>query len=380
VATISIQYKFILSHDHQSSYSLDMERMSKRIIVPLIITLLVGLSGGCADVTHLIIDRQPNGDDEIGITYYIGGAGPIGNVGSFDVPQGLRDAGYEGSVEVFTWQSWTHAGDQINLSRNLEKAAELADRIRRYRRDHPNQPINLVALSAGTGIAVFALEYLPEDIGINQACFLSCSLSSRYDLTRALKRINGNLYVLYSPHDRVLNTLVWYTGTIDRSTASDGIAGLEGFYIPSPTRMDTLAQYQKVTKHSPIGSTLLWWPTMVVTPTSTSRSFVRRYLAPALFGNDKSLLGPHPEQRYEPFPVRIPAFHSSARPASPVAPTFPSRKSEPRPIRAVADQSHNQIRAATVRERSVAPKGPQQVSPGQSEAPPWVIAIPKSQP
>ncbi|MFQ5501039.1 MAG: hypothetical protein ACE5EQ_01935 [Phycisphaerae bacterium] len=299
-----------------------MKRIPKQIVVPWILALLVSMSGGCADVTHLIIDRQPKGDDEIGITYYIGGAGPIGNVGSFDVPQGLRDAGYEGSVEVFTWQSWTHAGDQINLTRNREKAAELADRIHRYRRDHPIQPINLVALSAGTGIAVFALEYLPEDIGINQVCFLSCSLSSRYDLTRALKRINGNLYVLYSPHDRVLNTLVWYTGTIDRSTASDGIAGLEGFYIPSPTRMDTLAQYQKV-RNIPhrLEFTLVAYDGGHTD--ATSRSFVRRYLAPALLGNDKSLLGPHPEQRYEPFPVRIPAFHSSAQPAPAGRSDFP---------------------------------------------------------
>lgn len=275
--------------------------------------LVLSFGAGCSDVADLIISRQPEGDVEAGITYYIGGAGPIGNVGSFDVPAGLRDAGYPGCVEVFTWQSWTHAGDQINLARNREKAAELADRIRRYRRDHPTQPINIIALSAGTGIATFALEYLPEDIGIDRVFFLACSLSSRYDLTRALKRIRQRLYVLYSPHDRVLNTLVWYTGTIDRSTAKEGIAGLEGFYIPAVPRMDTLAQYQKV-QNVPYRLEFTEVAYEGGHTDVTSRAFVRRYLAPALLGRDGRLLGPHPEQRYEPFPVRIPPLHSSAWP------------------------------------------------------------------
>jgi len=261
---------------------------------------------GCDGVYQYIVDKQPEGDENTGITFYVGGAGPIGNVGSFDVPGGLRDAGYAGRVEVYAWQSWTHAGDHINLPRNRQKAADLAGVIQRFRHRHLKAPINIIALSAGTGIATFALEYLPETTQIENAVFLGCSLSSKYDLTRALKRIHGRLYVLYSPYDAMLKDIVWFTGTVDRSSADQGIAGLEGFYMPPSPHADTEVQYRKV-RNIAYRAEFAAAGYRGGHTDATSRLFVQSFLAPVLMGDDRRLVGKHPEQRYRGIPSSRPA-------------------------------------------------------------------------
>jgi len=239
---------------------------------------------------HFVANVATSGDPSEGITYYLGGAGPIGNVGSFDVPNGLQEGGYTGAVEVFTWQGLTHAGDQMNLARNREKGAEFAASIRTYRRAHPNTRINIIALSAGTGVATWALEYLPEGVMVDQVVFLGCSLSSRYDMTRALRRIQGQLYVLYAPGDPILAKVVWYTGTVDRAPAEEGVAGLRGFRLPAVRGPDTERQYAKV-QNVPwrIDFSDVGYDGGHID--CTSRAFVRTYVAPVIMGNDEPLVG-----------------------------------------------------------------------------------------
>jgi len=251
--------------------------------------LMVG-GTGCAPVVKYIAEAEQTGEPGEGITYYVGGAGPIGNVGSWDVPRGLADAGHTGLVEVYTWQGMSHAGDQINLGRNREKAAELATRIKRYRRQYPDEPVNIIALSAGTGIATFALEFLPEGAGINRVIFLGCSLSSRFDMTRALRRITGGLYVLHSPRDRILRNVVWYTGTVDRSSAANGVAGLEGLRLPLRIGSDTKAQYEKL-HNVPYRAEFASAGYDGGHTDSTGRAFVRGFLAGVLADDDRHLLG-----------------------------------------------------------------------------------------
>ena len=258
----------------------------------LIVTLapLALLSSGCGTAVRFLAQTQQDGDRSDGLTFYLGGAGPIGYVGSIDVPGGFKDAGYQGAVDVFTWQSWTHAGDQLNLSRNRSKAAEFAGEIRRYRRQFPNQKINVIALSAGTGIATFALEYLPEGIQIDRAVFLGCSMSSQYDLTRALRRIRGGLYVVHSEFDPILKNVVWYTGTVDRSSAEDGIAGLVGFRLPPHKGPDTERQYAKL-HNIPYRLDFSDFRYEGGHTDCTNREFIAEFIAPAVMGDDRRLVG-----------------------------------------------------------------------------------------
>lgn len=230
------------------------------------------------------------GDRSNGLTLYVGGAGPIGNVGSFDIPAGLTDAGYTGAVEAFPWQGLTHAGDQINLSRNRSKAVELSDEIRRYRRAHPGKPINIIALSAGTGIATWALEYLPEDAQIDHLIFLGCSMSSHYDMTRALRRVRIGLYVIYSKNDPILKNVVWYTGTVDRSPAEEGVAGLRGFRLPPRPGADTERQYSKL-HNVPWRYDFADYGYEGGHTDSTKRDFVSAFLAPVIQNDPEPLIG-----------------------------------------------------------------------------------------
>jgi len=255
-----------------------------------VVATLLATAGGC--VGRAVKYFADTGDRSTGLTVYVGGAGPVGNVGSFDVPAGLQDAGYAGAVEVFAWQGLTHAGDQINLHRNRAKGVELANRLRQYHQRFPKNPIYIIALSAGTGVATFALEYLPESVQIDRAVFLGCSMSSEYDLTRALRRIRERLYVVYSDRDPILANLVRVTGTVDRRPGSEGIAGMRGFVIPAAPGADTERQYQKV-------ENVPWRYDFERTgyhghhTDSTSRLFITYYLAPALMGNDEKLVGWH---------------------------------------------------------------------------------------
>jgi hypothetical protein len=303
---------------------------SRIFLVGLLFWLVVGV--GCSQFIRLASGARAPGDKRKGITYYVGGAGPIGNVGWIDVPNGLEEAGYPGYVEVFAWQGLTHAGDQINLSRNRGKGAELASSIRQYKRTYPTREVNIIALSAGTGVATFALEALPEGIKVDTAVFLGCSLSSRYNMTRALKRVRGGMYVVYSETDLILNEVVWYTGTVDRSSAAEGVAGLEGFRAPPRPGPDAEMQYLKLhnVAHRPEFTDSGYKGGHI---DSTSKEFIRSYVAPVLMGNDHVLLGEpgRPEREREigpglttsrpqpspPSPARGPVMSKPTRPGEP---------------------------------------------------------------
>lgn len=269
-------------------------------------------------------DLAQDGDKRNGLTIYVGGAGPIGHVGSLDVPLGLQDAGYEGYVKVFPWQGLTHAGDQMNLSKNRERASELAAEIRNYAREYPGKKINIIALSAGTGIAAFALEFLPERIQVQNVIFLGCSLSSRYDLTRALRRVRGGLYCVYSPTDGILKDVVWYTGTVDRIKGSAGIAGLEGFARPSTTAADMARQYAKL--HNVAYRTEFAGSGYRGGHIdSTSRQFVANYLAGTIMGIDRALAGGVSQRTAAPQTKSV----VNRKPAKTSSPPKPTRAEPP---------------------------------------------------
>ena len=176
----------------------------------------------------LLVGCVGNPREEFGKTYYLDGAGNWG-WGVAEVPKGLRDAGYQGDVEVFIWTSSLNpAIDQVNVLGNHLRAAMLTGKIQDYLRRHPDQDVNIIALSAGTGIATWAVEALNENEKIANMVLLGSSLSYNYDMSKALRRVRGKVYVYYSPHDEILLTGARALGTVDRKFV-DG-AGLRGLH------------------------------------------------------------------------------------------------------------------------------------------------------
>lgn len=172
--------------------------------------------------------------EPFGKIYYLDGAGNLG-FGTAEVPRGLKKAGYKGDVEVYIWTvSLNPLIDQLNILGAAEAAGErLAHKIREYSKRYPENRINIIALSAGTGVAVWACENLDSSSQIENLVLLGSSLSHNYDMSRALAHIRSNVYVYYSPKDSILST-VEFVGTIDRKVGVKS-AGQVGLRPPKGT-------------------------------------------------------------------------------------------------------------------------------------------------
>lgn len=222
---------------------------------------LILIIAGCVDPT-----------EKFGKVYYLDGAGNWG-FGVSEVPQGLRQAGYQGSVEVFVWtSSFNPAIDQVNIAGNRLRAALLSGKIQDYIRRHPDQSVNLIALSAGTGIATWAVESLEKQYHVDNLVLLGSSLSFDYDMTRALSHIKGKVYVYYSPHDEVLTTGAAALGTVDRKFV-DG-AGLRGMR-PNGRSNPRIVNIGWTSRYSRLGWT-------GAHTDATSPAFVAREIAPRI--------------------------------------------------------------------------------------------------
>lgn len=217
---------------------------SIRTAVGLVGLLLLCMTVGCSQMTPDRAARMNRG-----YVYYLDGAGGGGWLINWrgGVRQGLVDAGYDGSGEMFRWQTgWGVIADQdSSVTYKRRKGSNLADKIQKYKQDHPGAPVTIMALSAGTAVAVFALEALPADQPIDTVVLLGASISADFDLTQALQRIRGRMYVYTSEHDAVLAYLVPASGTADRQRSVDA-AGLHGFQMPLSTATETRALYAKI--------------------------------------------------------------------------------------------------------------------------------------
>ena len=185
--------------------------------------IAVLLTGAGCSTSHPVLEPY-------GKTYYLDGAGGLG-YGKRDVPEGLRRAGYHGDCVVFNWSATRNPLlDQLDpLGVNKLAAGSLAKRIRAYKQKFPDENVNLIALSAGTGVAVWALERLRGQYKVNNVFLVGSSLAHDYDLDPALLSVEGKVYVYHSPRDLIL-PLVRILGTVDRRLGAK-IAGQVGLQL-----------------------------------------------------------------------------------------------------------------------------------------------------
>ncbi len=239
-------------------------------------------AGGCTWMSYLGTDERGS---DLGRTYFVGGAGPVGQVvGTIDVPRGLRDGHYKGSIEVFAWQSVVGGTlrDQMDRSRNESQARRLAQRIVDYLDQYPGRRVNIVALSAGTGITTWALEALPPGYRVGTVVFLGSSLSRQYDLSAALQRLDGRLYCFYSSRDPVLRYGVPIAGSVDREFGIADAAGLYGFLLPPNAGTLTRELYREHLRNRPYLSRYVRYGYRGLHTDSTSPRFIARVITPLL--------------------------------------------------------------------------------------------------
>lgn len=193
----------------------------RHALLPLLLSAAVLSTIGCNSSYH-------RAGEQFGKVFYLDGAGNLG-FGYSTVPNGLRAAGFKGNVEPFIWTTFTGPlTDQLLRINAMARADLLRKRIERYKEAYPTQSIHIIGLSAGTGVAAWAVEALPKGVSVDNMVLLGSSLSTTFDMTKCLAHVKNKVYVIYSPHDPVLTSFVPITGTIDGVyfVKSAGLVGL----------------------------------------------------------------------------------------------------------------------------------------------------------
>lgn len=188
--------------------------------------VLVGIllcASGCAPT---FTDAARNG-----IIFYCPGAGNV-DFGDAGIREGMQAAGYRGQIGAVIWTvSLNPAIDQTLRINARIAAGSLARTIEAYNRKFPGKQADIIGLSAGTGVAIWALEDLRPDSNVNNVVLLGSSLSSDYDISKAARRVKGKIYVYHSPNDLVLAGPMKLFGTIDGKWGVEG-AGVVGLHSP----------------------------------------------------------------------------------------------------------------------------------------------------
>ena len=202
------------------------------------------LATGCANTSA---DREARISH--GYVYYCDGAGGGGlRKWAGDLKQGLKDGGYPGAGEIHRWNTGLGlvADQNSSVEYKRGKARDMAQKAAAYSRQYPGAPVTFIGFSAGTAVVVFALEELPGDARVSDVVLCAASISSTYDLTRALRKVDGKMYVFTSEQDGVLGFLVPIAGTADREAGEVPSAGLRGFRVPRSASPDMRQQYAKL--------------------------------------------------------------------------------------------------------------------------------------
>lgn len=147
--------------------------------------------------------------------------------------RGLVQTGVAPQAKIFDWTGEFRGLLALGkLDHNRQQAEVLAQEIEKIYRKNPDVHVILTAHSGGTGIAVWALEKLPDQVRIDTLVLLASALSPTYDLRPALKHVR-QAYSFYSPYDHwVLGTGTRAFGTIDR--VKTDAAGYVGFQCVDP--------------------------------------------------------------------------------------------------------------------------------------------------
>jgi len=250
-----------------------------------VISILTVLAMGCS--AHLPIPKFGNKGhrssywERYGKVFYLDGAGNLG-YGEDTVPRALRAGGFRGDVEIVVWTSYTGPlGDQMIRINARLRAEKLTKKIIEYRQRYPHTPLYIMGLSAGTGVAVWAVENLPAEMQVDTIVLLSSSLSTNYDMTKCLRHVKDRVYVLSSPHDKILKTFIPVTGTIDGSYFTQP-AGIVGMYPSEKITREGMNLYKEKLVNIP------WRPTFERLGNAgghmdaTSYSFMSHYIVPNL--------------------------------------------------------------------------------------------------
>ncbi len=156
-----------------------------------------------------------------------------------NIRKGLDEAGCPYALMIRPWGRSIPVArlllNQMDHAGNRAAAVGVADTVMRYWQQNPGKPVFMVGHSGGGGIAVFAAEVLDDRGGgqVDGLVLLSASLSSGYDLTKAMRRTRNGIVNFFNPRDAALLAVgTTVVGNVDGVRGPS--AGLQGFGFESP--------------------------------------------------------------------------------------------------------------------------------------------------
>ncbi|HET6429876.1 MAG TPA: hypothetical protein VM389_07335 [Phycisphaerae bacterium] len=158
-------------------------------------------AGGCGGVNtdYVTVERLDRG-----LTILLPGIEGEGML-SYQVRSGLLRAGVDMALPIYQWgRPVPLAGpllNQMDVAGNRTAAEQIARMIVNYQDTHPDRPVYIVGHSGGGGVAVFSAEALPPGRMVDGLILLSASISSGYDLSKALARCRLGIVNFHSKGD-----------------------------------------------------------------------------------------------------------------------------------------------------------------------------------
>jgi pimeloyl-ACP methyl ester carboxylesterase len=220
------------------------------------------------------------GHDRSGLVLIADGVGGLDLCGTGLIHVAAK-AGSSHEVRIVPWGHgfgrWHR--DLTNVENHRLWAAKIVEDIAEFKASKPEAPVYLVGKSGGTGVAVRALEAMPDE-AVEAVVLLSSALSPDYDLSRALKAVRRDLTLFWSPLDViVLGAGTGIFGTIDGRKGVS--AGLVGFRQPKGLDEEAARQYAKLKQ-------VRWSPGMASTGYfgghvgPDNPAFLKKYVLPLL--------------------------------------------------------------------------------------------------
>ena len=205
-------------------------------------------SAGCKTTPVGLPQAMPDRDKRMprGYLYYLDGAGggTAKNNWAGGVKEGLFEAGYKGAGEMVSWETGKGllADQDASVKYKRSMAEQVPPKVLQYQKDYPGAPVHLLGFSAGTGECIYALEELPLPAQVDNVVLLGTSIGRDHDMTEALKRVKGKVYVFLSTHDQMIGLATEISGTTDRKR-DDPSAGIKGFSLPPNASEETRGFY-----------------------------------------------------------------------------------------------------------------------------------------
>jgi pimeloyl-ACP methyl ester carboxylesterase len=152
-----------------------------------------------------------------------------------DIREGLSDAGIEWAMPIESWGRpvplFGMFLNQMDIIGNRIAANSLANDIEEYIDAYPGRPVYLIGHSGGGGMAVFVAEALDDGYMVDGVIVLSGSISSAYNLEKALANTRYGIVNFYNRSDGgLLGAGTTLLGNVDGIRGPG--AGLLGFDWP----------------------------------------------------------------------------------------------------------------------------------------------------